>query len=378
MKIAFITNLRAPYRTLQLNEFSKIKNITLNVYYTDKQSENRVWDVNKAVGFKEIDLDGINLFKKLGYLNKGLVKIVTTHDLLILGGYEKPTYIVLSILCRILKKPYILLFDGISTHKLEENKNNLKTIIKKLVIKKADFILGNGNVSKRYFSEIFSYPNEKILNQYLTVDTKKIESMYKDKEKYKIEYREKLGIKKDEKVLIYSGRLINIKNVESVIEAVSKLKKRDLVFLITGGGILEEHLKQRAKELKIKLIITGFLPDQDELFKHYFVGDALILPSFDEAWGLVVNEALVAGLPVLVSRHCGCANDLVIPKQNGYIFNPFDVNEISKCIENVISKDDNAAYSKKSKEIALNWTFENSRKNLEHILSNYEKMAAEI
>lgn len=372
MKIAFVTNLRAPYRTLQVNEFSKIKDVNINVYYTDKPSENRAWNVNKVVGFKEVDLKGHNLLGKYGYINKGLVDIVKSHDLLILGGYEKPTYIVLSTLCKIFKKPYILLFDGISTNRLDENENPLKKVMKNIVIKHASFILGNGEVSKRYFSEVFSYPKERIYNQYLTVDTYKIEKLYKEKEKYKKKYKESLGIKQEDQVLIYSGRLIDIKNVERVIEAIAKIRNENIVFLIVGGGILEDYLKKRARDLNVNIKITGFLADQEEVFKHYFVGDAMILPSIVEPWGLVINEGLVAGMPVIVSKYCGCANDLVVNEKNGYLVNPFDVDEISKCIEKIMQLDDRIDYSKKSKEIASEWTFENSRKSLEKILTHFK------
>ncbi|HDR8171678.1 TPA: glycosyltransferase family 4 protein [Bacillus thuringiensis] len=372
MKIAFVTNLRAPYRTLQVNEFSKIKDVNINVYYTDKPSENRVWNVNKVIGFKEIDLKGYNLFGKYGYINKGLVDIVKSHDLLILGGYEKPTYIALSILCKFFKKPYILLFDGISTNRLDENENPLKKFVKNIVVKRASFILGNGEVSKRYFSEVFSYPRERIYNQYLTVDTNKIGKLYKEKEKYKKEYKESLGIKQEDRVLIYSGRLIDIKNVERVIEAIAKIRNENIVFLIVGGGILENYLKKRARDLNVNIIITGFLADQEEVFKHYFVGDAMILPSIVEPWGLVINEGLVAGMPVIVSKYCGCANDLVVNKKNGYLVNPFNVDQISNCIEKIMYKDDRVEYSRKSKEIASEWTFENSRKSLEKILKHFK------
>ncbi|MGX7630977.1 glycosyltransferase family 4 protein [Bacillus thuringiensis] len=372
MKIAFVTNLRAPYRTLQMSEFNEIKNVNINVYYTDKPSENRAWNVNKVIAFNEIDLDGYNLFGKLGYINKGLINIVKSNDLLILGGYEKPTYIILSILCKILKKPYVLLFDGISTNRLEKKENLFKKNMKKLVIKDADFILGNGDISKRYFNKVFSYPIERIYNQYLTVDTRKIENFYKEKEKYKREYRKKLGIEKNNKVLIYSGRLIDIKNIERVIKAIAKLKNRNIVFLIVGGGILEDYLRKLAKSLSVNLIITGFLPEQDEVFKHYFAGDAMILPSIIEPWGLVINEGLVAGMPVLVSKNCGCANDLVVHDQNGYLFDPYNVDEMASYITKILFVDNTIAYSEKSKEIALEWTFENSRKSLEKILTNLE------
>ncbi|MEB2289968.1 glycosyltransferase family 4 protein [Priestia megaterium] len=368
MNIGFVTNLRAPYRTLQLNEFSEIENLDLSVYYTDKQTDNRVWNVHKANNFKEIDLVGHKLFKKYGYINEGLINLVKSHDLLILGGYETPTYICLSLLCKMLKKPYILLFDGISSNRLTLKENLFKKFIKNIVVKNSSYIFGNGKVSKKYFNQIFSYPTEKIYNQYLTVDSRLINSLYAEKEKYRQGYRKKLGIKENQKVLIYSGRLIDIKNIDSVIEALAKVKSSDVVFLIVGGGTLEDYIKAKAKALNIPLIITGFLSEQNEVFKHYFAGDAMILPSIVEPWGLVINEALIAGLPVIVSKNCGCADDLVVHGENGYLVDPLDTTDIAKCINSLFFENTKVQYSIKSKELAAEWTFENSRKSLESII----------
>ena len=368
MKIAYITNLRAPYRTLQLNEFSKIENIEIKTYYTDKPNENRKWNINKPEGFEEIDLKGIKIAGKFGYINNGLLDIVKNNDLIILGCYEQPTYILLSLLCKLLKKPYILSFDGISTNRLEEKENCIKKLIKSIVINNANYIMGNGTVSKRYFNEVFGYPLDKIYNQYLTVDSDKLNKLYIDREKYRKEYREKLKIDKDEKVLIYSGRLIDIKNVDSVIKAISHLNRNNLTFLITGGGELEEDLKKLSDKLGVKTIITGFISNQEELFKHYFAGDALILPSIYEPWGLVVNEAMFAGLPVLVSNICGCSLDLVKDNINGYIINPKSIEDISNKIYKVLYYVDKKEFSKASINIIEEWKFENSKENLELIL----------
>lgn len=364
MNIGFITNLRAPYRTLQLNEFSNISNVDITAYYCNDKNKNRKWDTGKEIKFKEVDLDGYELSKHYGYINKNIIKIVKENDLIILGGYEQPTYILISIICRLLKKPYILLFDGISTDRLTHKENKIKKYIKKIVIENANYIMGNGTVSKRYFNEEFGYPLDRIYNQYLTVDSDKINRLYIDKEKYRNEYREKLGINKDEKVLIYSGRLIDIKNVDSVIKALAKLNRNDITFLITGGGELEEELKNLSNELGVRTIITGFISEQEELFKHYFVGDIFILPSIYEPWGLVVNEAMMSGLGLIVSEICGCTLDLV--KNNGYTINPNDIEDIKNKI-NIMLYSENKG--KLSRKIIKEWTFENSRKSLEVILN---------
>lgn len=368
MKIAYITNLRAPYRTLQLNEFAKIESAEIKVYYTDKPDENRKWNTNEPDGFKEFDLNGMKIAGKFGYINSGLIDIVKNNDLIMLGCYEQPTYILLSILCKIFKKPYILSFDGISTNRLEEKENPVKKLIKGIVINNADYIMGNGTVSKRYFNEVFGYPLDRIYNQYLTVDSDKINRLYIDKEKYRNEYREKLGINKDEKVLIYSGRLIDIKNVDSVIKAIAKLNRNDITFLITGGGELEKELKILSNKLGVKTIITGFISDQEELFKHYFVGDALILPSsVYEVWGLVVNEAMFAGLPVIVSKICGCSIDLVQDDINGYLINPHCIDNIAYKIEKLMNKANIKIMGEKSRMIISEYTMNNSKIEFEKV-----------
>lgn len=361
MRIAFVTNKRTPYRALQLNEFSTIKDVEITTYYTHKRHENRNWKLNENNNFKEVDLKGIKINRTYGYLNKGIINIVIKNDLIIIGGYEQPTYILISMLCRLFNKPYIISYDGISTDRLEKKENGIKAKIKQIVISNSKYILGNGTVSKKYFNESFGYPLEKIYNQYLTVDSDKIKRLYENKETYRNEYRKKLGIDKNEKVLIYSGRLVDIKNVDSVIKAISKLDKNDLTFLITGGGELEEELKKLSDSLGVKTIITGFISNQEELFKHYFIGDALILPSsVYEVWGLVVNEGMLCGLPVLVSNICGCSLDLVKNNKNGYIINPLELNDISEKIFEILYNRDHIEMGKESLKIMNNWTIANA------------------
>lgn len=374
MKIAFITNIRAPYRTLQLEEFSKIENIQLSVFYTNKPTDNRKWEVFDNYGFKEVDLNGVKISEKYGYINSGLLNIVKNNDLIILGGYEQPTMIILSLLCRILKKKYVLLFDGISYNKINFNCNKIKMMLKKLVINNAFAIMGNGKCSQEYFNKIFGYPIEKIYNQYLTIDIKKIDELYEDRSIYKEEIRKKYNISNNDRVVIYSGRLIEIKNIKSIIKALSKLNREDIVLLIIGDGELNNELNILSKQLNVRSIITGFITKQEELFKHYFAGDCLILPSIDEPWGLVVNEAMASGLPVIVSNICGCSKDLVSEGENGYIINPSDINDISDKLNRVLYEDNIKHMSINSKKIIKNWNFEKSKNELEKILNLYKKL----
>lgn len=370
MNVAIVTSIRAPYRTIQFNEIGKDKNINLNVYYISKGKEDRNWETSDSEGFKEKYLKKYTRISNLlGDYNSGLNSLVTKNDIVFIGGYEKPTYIILSLLCRYYKKPYVIIYDGISCDRLVKKENKIKKVIKNIVIKHSIYIWGNGTVTCRYFNEVFNYPKERIYNQYLTVDGDKIKILSQNKENIRHEYREKYNLGKYEKVLQYSGRLIEIKNVKAVIEAIGEIKSINITLLITGDGIEQESLKKLAEEKNVKVIFTGFINKQEELFKHYFISDVFILPSIYEAWGLVVNEAMYASLPVLVSEICGCSLDLVKEGINGYVFNPYKVEELRGKIEKIFSNSNLEEMGKESLKIVNEYSFMESRNTFKKILN---------
>lgn len=368
MKIAVITSIKAPYRTLQFEEICKNKNIDMNVYYTRNDKEDRDWEIRNSNAFKEINLKRIKVFDKFGTLNRNLNKIVKNNDIIVLGGYEKPTYILLSLLCRFHRKKYIIIYDGISCNRLHEKEKKLKWIIKNEVIKNSSAIWGNGTVSKRYFNEVFNYSLDKIYNQYLTIDGEKIREIGKEKIKIRSELRKKYGISENEKVIHYSGRLVEVKNIEVIIRALGYINNTNIILLITGDGKLKNEIESLSKKLGVKTVITGFINNQQELFKHYFISDIFVLPSIYEPWGLVVNEAMYAGLPVLVSEICGCSLDLV--NENGYTFNPRDMYDLVDKINTMLSYNNLKIQGENSEKIIEEFSFYNSAKSFYRMLKS--------
>ena len=366
LNISFITNARTPYRKIQFEEFSKIPNCRFSIYYTNPNVLERKWKVDQIKNVKEVALKGIKISKKYGFVNFGLKKIVLDSDLIMLGGYEQPSYQIVARLCKKYQKKYVLVSDGISPKKINEiNKNSLKYKLKNYVVKNSAAIFGNGLASKRYYTKVFDYSEDKIYNQFLTVDVEKIKELGKNKEEFRNYYRLKYNIPIDSEVVIFSGRLIKRKNVDLIMDSLIGFKK--VFLLIIGDGEEKKRLSDLARQKGIDFAITGFIEEQEELFKMYYAGDILILPSYDEPWGLVVNEAMAAGLPVIVSNECGCSLDLVRDGENGYILTDLRNSEtLRTLVMKALKNKEN--FSKKSLEIIDNWTFENSRKSFEELL----------
>ncbi|SRR5579862_3191445 len=118
--------------------------------------------------------------------------------------------------------------------------------------------------------------------------------------------RRELGVKEDETLVMFSGKLIGKKNPELLLEAFSPLESR-FKLLYVGTGDLEGRLKKRAETFGSRVGFAGFV-NQSSLPSYYLAADILVLPSkrMGETWGLVVNEALHAGCAVVVTDAVGC------------------------------------------------------------------------
>ena len=130
----------------------------------------------------------------------------------------------------------------------------------------------------------------------------------------------------------YVGKLEPKKRILDLLQALRlALRTRDdLHLLVVGSGELEGEAKSLAAEASLPVSFAGFL-NQTELTRAYAAGDCLVLPSdYGETWGLVVNEAMVCGLPAIVSDRVGCGPDLVEPGVTGAVFPFGDVQALAQ------------------------------------------------
>jgi glycosyltransferase involved in cell wall biosynthesis len=86
----------------------------------------------------------------------------------------------------------------------------------------------------------------------------------------------------------------------------------------------------------VTINMLGFV-NQDKLHNIYLQNDILILPSEQESWGLVVNEAMMSGMPVLTTKNVGCSDDLIIKNKTGEIYTAGDIDEMSQKLTYMIT-----------------------------------------
>ena len=134
--------------------------------------------------------------------------------------------------------------------------------------------------------------------------------------------RRQAGYEADDFVFCFVGKHVPFKRPLLLVEAtaLARAKGWPVKLHFAGSGELTELLKQRAAVLQVPVHFTGFL-NQTALWQAYVPADAFVLPSTNgETWGLVTNEAMLFGLPVILSDQVGCAADLVRQGETGYVF----------------------------------------------------------
>lgn len=137
-------------------------------------------------------------------------------------------------------------------------------------------------------------------------------------------------------VVLHVGQFIERKGISALLDAAARLQKTGWEFsiLLVGSGRDKEALQRRAELLGLQNV--HFLPSQppDRMPSVYRSADLVVFPTLEDVWGLVANEAILSGIPVLCSKYAGCAPELFTPEN---IFSPEDLNEFSQKLQAAIS-----------------------------------------
>ena len=180
------------------------------------------------------------------------------------------------------------------------------------------------------YLQMMGFPREKIWTGYDVVDNQTFATGAALARQDGTALRMRLHL--PEKFFLFVGRFAPEKNLPRLVEAYASYRHAAGTdawgLVLVGGGPQEALLRQQVHG--IPDVVFAGAHQSDELGLYYGLASCLILPSVSETWGLVVNEAMAAGLPVIVSHRCGCVAELVRPGFNGYVIDPLDVDGMAR------------------------------------------------
>jgi len=210
------------------------------------------------------------------------------------------------------------------------------------VLNNSDFIVAQSSNTKDNAEKYYKYHKDiKIIPlPYEVVNFKKIS-------------RKELGLKDDKKYLIGIGRLVKRKGFEYLIKSL-KLLNEDVECLIIGDGPEKENLQQLAFNLGVaqRVNLLGYLSEEEKKFQYLAVADVFVLSSLHEGFGIVLQEAMQVGLPI-IATNIGGQVDFIKEGENGFLVNIKDEKSIANSAKKILSSNDliNEFYKNNMKKV---------------------------
>jgi glycosyltransferase involved in cell wall biosynthesis len=206
--------------------------------------------------------------------------------------------------------------------------------------RRVDAFLVIGSRNQAYY-RAFGVPDEKCFWAPYGVDNDWFAMSEPARSLARARVRGQLGISDNAIIFASSAKVIERKRPFDLVDAVADLRRRgiDAHALFIGDGSERDAVDHRAARYGIEdaVCVSGFV-NQQEIPAWYAAADALVLPSdARETWGLVVNEAMAAGLPVVVSDAAGCSVDLVSNGENGFTYACGDVAALASKLGTLVS-----------------------------------------
>lgn len=334
MKVLFVSNYPSPYRVDFFNLLGQY--VDLTVVFTERPEAQKhrssQWFTEDYSGFNAIFLNdrvkllGLTIFKDIFPFLKN------NFDYIIFGGYTSGTQMSAIEYMKCHKIPFTIEADG----GLISNESKLKFFIKTHFISSADSWLSTGKVTTEYFKhygaqpeKIYEYPFTSLCEKDILADVyKNLEEKRKLRNKLKIE---------EPKMILFVGQIIHRKGIDILLKAAQKLPE-DIAVVIVGGEPSEEYIALKEQLHLSHIYFLGF-KTKDELGELYQAADIFVMPTREDIWGLVINEAMNFGLPILSTNRCVAALELVENNVNGIIVSVDDPDALSQGIIQLFNSD---------------------------------------
>ncbi len=346
MKLAIVTNIPAPYRIPIFNRIAQEIGDDFLVIYCARLEPNRQWDLGQ-MEFNHVYLRERFIKRNDNYIhnNPDVINILRKFkpDVMVTTGFN-PTHLLSWAYALFAKSKHAPMTDG-WLHS-EKGLSILHRIVRKIVYRTSSAFIGAGKASLDLYRS-YGIDDSRLFQSHLCIDNDRFR---------------RAGLNQYRPYdLMYSGQIVEGKIPEFFVKVVEQVKslRSSLRVLVIGDGPQRENFLDSIKALNIDVTYAGFVAQRD-LPEYYSKAKILLFTTKNDAWGIVANEALASGTPVITSPYAGVANDLVIDGVNGYILELDPVLWSSRIIELLKNQELLAKMSSNGVKSVTEFNFENA------------------
>ena len=290
-----------------------------------------------------------------------MVSLLSTlkPKIVFVAGWGQIKILILIVLSRALGLTVIAASDT-WTSEAGALKRTLKRVVFKLI---SHFAPGGMRQEKMLLRH--GVPKRRVSKSNMTVDVSTMVRFYDGLDAERVtQFRETIGISPDDVVLLHVGRLILEKDVSTLITSFQRLPPRWQVhLLIVGDGPERAVLEDQAASSSNIKFLGRF--QEEKLWLCYAAADVFVGASVKEGWGLVVNEAMAASLPVIVTESFGCADDLVSNDITGFVVPPRNPVAMATAMAQLIAdRSKRTQLGRTGRSKILGWTIEQQANNV--------------
>jgi glycosyltransferase involved in cell wall biosynthesis len=331
-KILIFSNIPSPYRVDFYNELGRY--VDLTVVFEARRAKNITfsWNDDKISYFSAIFLsDGEINEKKVNWKISSILKTRNDYDIIIFTNIAYYTELFAIAYCLVTHTHYGLEIDGI----LPKRDLWYKKITKQKIFSNAEFVFCPSRMSAK---ELVHYKLEEFrIYKYNFTSLFKKDILSEpinipDKKKLK----ESLGIFED-KMILYVGQFIYRKGLDVLLSALQDISLDFSVALVCVGGKIDSLDTSILSPSALKRLYCVDFKPKNILDRYYMAADLFVLPTREDIWGLVINEAMAHGLPVITTKNCVAGVELVQDMYNGLLVDVNDSNKLCEAVSLILS-----------------------------------------
>jgi glycosyltransferase involved in cell wall biosynthesis len=336
LNLTVLTNIPAPYRIPTFNCLAQMTGREFQVVFRSPTEPRRCWDFpagemrfawrllatrsNRRYSLRELK----SVAWILGFLSHQRPSTV------ICGGYDNLAAWAAFFWCKLFRRRFVLWLEG--TKRDDRSGGAFRAcreVLKRLMVSQADGIAASGKSSAAYVRGLGAR-KERIYVACLAGDPVTFA-----REAAKVNtLQERHAHCFPEKLVLYSGRLVHAKGVFTLLKAFSRVARElsDAGLLVVGHGPERKRMEEICRRARLDRVFFEGPQEYRRMPYYYALADVLVLPTFSDTWGFVINEAFACGVPAIVSRAAGACDDLIVEGETGFAIEPGDADGLAEKI----------------------------------------------